>query len=209
MLGHPLAAQNSTVNVKVNDGLSFAAGITTPSIGALSGAGNVNLPDHSSSHVQLAAGGNNATTISTACSAAPRRPDEDRQRRDGAGQSEQLRRPDDRQQRHAATGRARHLGHQQRRLDNPEHRGGGGDHLRRHGYVGRDGCLNNVWGDTPMAGLTTQPWTASFTYQHANNQCTDGWRFTCRPRGLQPGGRRHRVGNRQRVRPGGLRSGEP
>ena len=64
-LGNLNAAQNSTVNVGVNNGLGFATGTTTPSIGALSGSGNVSLQDASSNPVTLTAGGNNATTTYT------------------------------------------------------------------------------------------------------------------------------------------------
>ena len=63
-LGNSAALQNSSVSVNVNSGLSFGAGITAPSIGALAGSGNVTLSDTNSTPaaVSLTAGSNNAST---------------------------------------------------------------------------------------------------------------------------------------------------
>ena len=65
VLGHPLAAQNSTMVVAVNNGLAFAGGVTAPSIGGLSGNGNVSLQDAAASPVTLSVGSNNASTAYT------------------------------------------------------------------------------------------------------------------------------------------------
>ncbi len=45
------------------------------------------------------------------------------------------------------------------------------------------GEFNNLWCNTPMAGLTNQPWTASFTYLDANAQGTDGGQFILQTKG--------------------------
>ena len=63
VLGHPLAAQNSTVTVSTSNGLAFATGVTSPSIGALAGNGSINLADPLSNAVTLTAGTNNASTL--------------------------------------------------------------------------------------------------------------------------------------------------
>ncbi len=60
-LANPLAAQNSTVSM--NGGvLAFTSGNTSPSVGALSGGGNLSLLDATSNAVTLSVGRNNATT---------------------------------------------------------------------------------------------------------------------------------------------------
>lgn len=59
---HANAAQNSTVAVNVANGLGFGSGITTPTIGGLSGSGNLTLGNVDSAAIILAVGNNNANT---------------------------------------------------------------------------------------------------------------------------------------------------
>ncbi|MGA2063424.1 MAG: autotransporter-associated beta strand repeat-containing protein [Thermoguttaceae bacterium] len=62
-LAHPLAVQNSTVNLGSSGALNFAAGITSPTLGGLAGAGNVVLATAAAEPVTLNVGdnGQNAT----------------------------------------------------------------------------------------------------------------------------------------------------
>ena len=55
-LGHPLALQNSTVTVAVNNGLTFSS--SSAALGGLSGSGSFALPS-----ATLAVGGNNNNTL--------------------------------------------------------------------------------------------------------------------------------------------------
>ncbi len=61
-LAHPLAVQNSTVNVGAGGALSFAAGNTSPTLGGLAGAGNVVLATAASQSVTLNVGNNGQNT---------------------------------------------------------------------------------------------------------------------------------------------------
>ena len=61
VLAHSLAAQNSTVNL-AGGGLSFAAGVTAPTLGGLAGSGNIALATAASQPVRLAVGGNGQST---------------------------------------------------------------------------------------------------------------------------------------------------
>ena len=61
-LAHPLAVQNSNVNVGAGGVLSFAAGVTSPILGGLAGGGNVALATAASEPVTLNAGGNGQST---------------------------------------------------------------------------------------------------------------------------------------------------
>ena len=62
-MAHNLALQNSTVDVGANNNaLTFSAGITTPTVGALQGSGNLTLVTAASEAATLNAGGNGATT---------------------------------------------------------------------------------------------------------------------------------------------------
>ncbi len=60
-LAHPLAVQNSTVNV-AGGGLAFAAGTTSPVLGGLSGNGNLSLATGAAEAVTLNVGGNGQST---------------------------------------------------------------------------------------------------------------------------------------------------
>ena len=65
-LGNPLAVQNSTVNIAVNGGLTFSSGVTAPTIGGLTGSGNIVLQDLAAptpNPVNLSIGNNNASTL--------------------------------------------------------------------------------------------------------------------------------------------------
>ncbi len=62
-LGNALAVQNSTVNVGPAGTLAFAAGVTSPVLGGLSGSGNIALQDAASNAVALTVGGNGANTV--------------------------------------------------------------------------------------------------------------------------------------------------
>jgi autotransporter-associated beta strand protein len=62
-LGNVLALQNSTVIVNSNGGLTFAAGVTSPTVGALAGSGNVVLQDAALNAVTLTAGTNGDSTV--------------------------------------------------------------------------------------------------------------------------------------------------
>jgi autotransporter-associated beta strand protein/parallel beta-helix repeat protein len=57
-LAHPLAVENSTVNLSSSGALSFAAGNTSPTLGGLAGAGNVVLATAASQAVTLNVGNN-------------------------------------------------------------------------------------------------------------------------------------------------------
>jgi fibronectin-binding autotransporter adhesin len=61
-LGDPLAAQNSTINVSAGGALWFAAGITSPALGGLTGAGSVALRTSASLPVTLNVGRNGRST---------------------------------------------------------------------------------------------------------------------------------------------------
>ena len=61
-LNNTNAVQNSTVSVNVNNGLAFGNGITSVTLGALGGTGNLALTTQNSLAVALTAGGNGATT---------------------------------------------------------------------------------------------------------------------------------------------------
>ena len=61
-LAHPLAAQNSTVNVTNSGTLGFAAGNTSPTLGGLTGAGNVTLATAAAEPVMLNVGNNGQST---------------------------------------------------------------------------------------------------------------------------------------------------
>lgn len=61
-LGNSLALQNSTTNVQVNGGLTFAAGVTSATLGGLAGSGDITLTNASPAAVALTVGGNNAST---------------------------------------------------------------------------------------------------------------------------------------------------
>jgi autotransporter-associated beta strand protein len=61
-LGTTNGLVNSTVSVGVDDGLAFAMGITSPTIGGLRGEAFFSLADAASNPVNLTVGGNNATT---------------------------------------------------------------------------------------------------------------------------------------------------
>jgi autotransporter-associated beta strand protein len=61
-LANLLAVQNSTVNLSTSGGLAFATGITSPTLGGLSGDGNISLFDASSNAVTLQVGNNSQST---------------------------------------------------------------------------------------------------------------------------------------------------
>jgi fibronectin-binding autotransporter adhesin len=61
-VGSANAIQNSTVNVNINNGLKFSAGLGSTAIGGLAGSGNLALTDQANAGVALTAGGNNANT---------------------------------------------------------------------------------------------------------------------------------------------------
>ena len=61
-LAHPLAVQNSTVNVSSSGALSFAAANTSPILGGLAGAGNVVLATAAAEPVTLNVGNNGQNT---------------------------------------------------------------------------------------------------------------------------------------------------
>jgi autotransporter-associated beta strand protein len=61
-LAHPLAVQNSTVNLGPSGGLNFAAGNTSPTLGGLSGVASVVLATASLSPVSLNVGNNGQST---------------------------------------------------------------------------------------------------------------------------------------------------
>ncbi len=62
LLTNSNAAQGTTVNVTVNNGLQFGTGIGTFNIGALGGAGQLVLADTGGSSITAVTGGNNANT---------------------------------------------------------------------------------------------------------------------------------------------------
>ena len=64
-LGNSNAAINSTVNLNVNGGLAFAAGLGSAQLGGLAGSGNLALQDMAASPaaVNLNVGSNNASTV--------------------------------------------------------------------------------------------------------------------------------------------------
>jgi autotransporter-associated beta strand protein len=57
-----LALQNSTVFIRVNNGLTFSAGVTAPLLGGLSDSGNLSLADDAGAAVALSVGVNNIST---------------------------------------------------------------------------------------------------------------------------------------------------
>ena len=61
-IAHPLAVQNSTVNVASSGALSFAAGIVNATLGGLEGPGNVALTTTASEPVTLNVGQNGQST---------------------------------------------------------------------------------------------------------------------------------------------------
>ena len=61
-LANPLAVQNSTVTVTSSGNLSFAAGVTSPTVGGLAGAGKVALATAASQPVTLNVGANGQST---------------------------------------------------------------------------------------------------------------------------------------------------
>ncbi len=60
-LGNTNAAQNSAISVGVNNGLSFASGITAITVGGLAGSGNLSLANAGSAAVALTEGGSGST----------------------------------------------------------------------------------------------------------------------------------------------------
>ena len=69
--GHNSALQNTTVTVNSSNGLTFATGITNPTLGGLKGTGSVTLATATSEAVTLNVGNNDAaTTFSGALSGA-------------------------------------------------------------------------------------------------------------------------------------------
>jgi autotransporter-associated beta strand protein len=62
LLTNPSAVQASTVNIGSAFGLNFAAGITSPTLGGLSGAGNLGLSTVTGQGVTLRVGGNGQNT---------------------------------------------------------------------------------------------------------------------------------------------------
>lgn len=64
VLGHSLAVQNTTVSVNVNNGLQFAAGLGSATLGGLGGSGNLSLQDNAGSPaaIALTVGGNNGNS---------------------------------------------------------------------------------------------------------------------------------------------------
>ncbi len=72
-LGNALALQNSTANVTVNNGLTFSSGIDAPTIGGLTGSGNIALQDLAGSPnpVNLSLGNNNASTTYSGALSGP------------------------------------------------------------------------------------------------------------------------------------------
>ena len=58
IVANPLALQNSTVNMSSSGALNFAAGITSPTLGGLAGAGNIVLSTAASEAVTLNVGNN-------------------------------------------------------------------------------------------------------------------------------------------------------
>ncbi len=61
-MDNSLALQNSTVTVSIADGLAFGTGITSATVGALSGASAFVLTNSDTNAVNLTTGGNNAST---------------------------------------------------------------------------------------------------------------------------------------------------
>ena len=61
-LGNAQALQYSTVTIVPNNGLTFAAGIVAPTLGALAGSGNLLLQNAAGNAVTLAVGSNGAST---------------------------------------------------------------------------------------------------------------------------------------------------
>ncbi len=61
-LAHPLAVQNSTLNVTNSGTLSFAGGNTSPTLGGLTGAGNIALATAAMEPVTLSVGNNGQST---------------------------------------------------------------------------------------------------------------------------------------------------
>ena len=61
-LGNAQALQYSTVTIVPNNGLTFAAGIIAPTLGALAGSGNLLLQNAAGNAVTLAVGSNGAST---------------------------------------------------------------------------------------------------------------------------------------------------
>lgn len=61
-LADPLAVQNSTISLGVTNGLAFATGIDSPTIGGLAGGSNLALRDNASNAVTLSVGNNGAIT---------------------------------------------------------------------------------------------------------------------------------------------------
>ncbi|MEI8106873.1 MAG: autotransporter-associated beta strand repeat-containing protein [Verrucomicrobiota bacterium] len=62
-LAHNLAVTTSTLKVGTGGTVAFATGITSPSIGGLTGAGNIALTTESAEDVALTVGGNGQSTI--------------------------------------------------------------------------------------------------------------------------------------------------
>ena len=62
LLANSNAAQNTAINVAVDNGLQFGGGIGTFNIGALSGTGDLVLADTAGNAITAVAGGNGATT---------------------------------------------------------------------------------------------------------------------------------------------------
>jgi autotransporter-associated beta strand protein len=61
-LAHPLAVQDSTVNVTAGGAVTFAAGVTSPVLGGLAGPGNIALATAASEPVALSVGQNGQST---------------------------------------------------------------------------------------------------------------------------------------------------
>ena len=53
---------------------------------------------------------------------------------------------------------------------------------------GNGGIQNNLWNNTPVAGLATQPWTVSFTYSDTNGAFGDGGSFILQTLGVSTTG---------------------
>ncbi len=70
-LADPLAVQPSTVSIGASGALSFATGITSPTLGGLSGAGSLALTTVAAETVALNVGGNNLNTTYTGVLSGP------------------------------------------------------------------------------------------------------------------------------------------
>ena len=99
-VGNTLALQNSTVNLEVNNGLTFSSGLGMATLGGLAGSGNAALQDLSSSAVAVSVGNNNANTTYSGVLSG-RQPDENRHRHANSEWQQHLHRRHHGQRRHA------------------------------------------------------------------------------------------------------------